>query len=213
MFTFKVLDDLVDPNTADRIEQYAMGGLRWRYSRDVNGIETPPVVNTPKWINMAETPNGFFSNIYRSDVDTDEDDYIFSLLYPAISKVRDMFPFESEIIRVRGGLFVPKPRGGAHIPHVDYYMPHYTLLYYVNDSDGDTILYNERVDTFNGVPPYPDRFSILERISPQKGRAVLFNGLHYHSSSIPKKALERIAINVNIIDKTVVTGYNRAKEE
>jgi hypothetical protein len=31
-----------------------------------------------------------------------------------------------------------------NVPHVDIPMPHKTLIYYVNDSDGDTVIFKER---------------------------------------------------------------------
>ena len=70
-------------------------------------------------------------------------------------------------------------------PHVDMIdMPHYVLIYYVNDSDGDTILFNEDE-------------SIIAKISPKKGRYLIFNGNTLHAGSNPTNKDYRIIINYN----------------
>ena len=193
MFTFKIFDDIALPQEADAIENYCLTNMPWWYQRNISGVSRNP--NTPIWVHRAEVENGFASKIYERGTDVDEN--AFNLIYPIIDRVKSEFPFETFVARVRGGMFMPAPTGGCHTPHVDMYRPHYTLLYYVNDSDGDTILWNEKVT--KDSEEYPDRFTIMGRVSPEKGRAVLFNGLHYHSSSIPKRATERIAININLL--------------
>jgi hypothetical protein len=197
MFTYKILDGAVTDREADAIEQYCTSELLWGYSKNISGI-SPEHVKTPKWINMATVQNGFASKIFESDNEEIEEYTAFELVYPLIHGVRELFPFDISLVRVRAGMFMPTSRGGAHIPHVDYYFPHYTLLYYVNDSDGDTILWQEKASK-DDPEAYPESFNILERLTPKKGRAVLFNGMHYHSSSLPKKSTERIAINFNFL--------------
>jgi hypothetical protein len=65
-----------------------------------------------------------------------------------------------------------------------------SLLYYVNNSDGDTILYNER---FNGEPV--GRVTEQLRVSPKKGRAIIFDSNQIHSGSAPTKKGYRVVIN------------------
>jgi len=73
-----------------------------------------------------------------------------------------------------------------NLPHIDDPLPHYVGLYYVDDSDGDTILYNK------------DK-SEMVRVSPKKGRMVFFKGDILHSSSHPYKYKKRTNININFI--------------
>ena len=48
------------------------------------------------------------------------------------------------ILRIRMGLFTKNDAESPHHnPHVDFAEPHYTAVYYVNDSDGDTFIFNE----------------------------------------------------------------------
>jgi hypothetical protein len=73
---------------------------------------------------------------------------------------------------------------------------HFVLLYYVNDSDGPTVIYNEKypVDNF-------DDLSVNQMIYPKAGKAILFDGDRYHSSSAPVETSQRFVININFIGK------------
>lgn len=76
------------------------------------------------------------------------------------------------------------------VPHVDTSPPCRTFVYYVNDSDGDTVLFNEKVgDKFT-------EFTIKETCSPRKGRVFGFDGAHYHAGRFPKQNKNRIVINI-----------------
>ena len=67
-----------------------------------------------------------------------------------------------------------------------------TLLYYIDDSDGDTVLYNQ----FFG-----DSFPLTEykRVIPKQGRLVLFNATQWHASTNPTNNKVRSIININFI--------------
>lgn len=66
-----------------------------------------------------------------------------------------------------------------------------SLLYYVNDSDGDTFIFNEKIK--NGV--IPSVLTLNKRITPKKNRLVVFDSSRYHASSNPRFSRERIVIN------------------
>lgn len=70
-------------------------------------------------------------------------------------------------------------------PHTDFGFPHWVVLYYVNDSDGDTVFFDN-----NNVE--------IKRVTPKKGRVVLFNGAIMHSGGIPKES-PRCVINFDIV--------------
>jgi hypothetical protein len=68
-------------------------------------------------------------------------------------------------------------------PHIDYQFPHLVLLYYVNNTDGDTIFLKDN--------------QIVEKIAPKRGRCVLFDGSIVHASTTPTLS-PRVIINTNI---------------
>src|SRR5262249_35118491 len=73
-------------------------------------------------------------------------------------------------------------------PHVDVPFPHWVMIYYVNASDGDTLIFDKT---------FPDRedAAILHAVSPKKGRAIMFDGRHYHCGACPTRHDTRIVFN------------------
>lgn len=84
------------------------------------------------------------------------------------------------------------------IIHVDRKCPHLVFLYYVSDSDGDTVLFNKRCEHVDDQ--FLEKDVILQpiqRISPKKGRVLIFDGLIYHATGIPKRK-KRCVVNFNV---------------
>jgi hypothetical protein len=117
---------------------------------------------------------------------------------------------EQGLFRIRWGLLYPKSETDNLISpaHVDGTYPHKTGLIYLNTSDGDTILYNEILDSstvLNG-----DDFDIHKvtsdmdftentRVNHIANRMLLFPGEQFHSSSLPCKTPIRLTINFNYL--------------
>lgn len=112
-------------------------------------------------------------------------------------------PFNA-LLRIRLGLF-PRTMLDVphHNPHVDFYQPHQTALYYVNDSDGDTVIFNETFEdlTLEQAAKHADekKFTIKRRLSPKKGKMALVDGKYYHASMHPMKSSSRIVITFNFV--------------
>ena len=77
----------------------------------------------------------------------------------------------------------------CNTPHVDSWRDHTVVIYYVNDSDGDTKIFQEE----------HGEYKLIKQISPKKGRFVVFNGKHYHAGTHPNIHDKRIVINFNFI--------------
>ena len=86
--------------------------------------------------------------------------------------------------------FPGKERGEPDLPHIDICNKiHIVGLYYVIDSDGDTIIYNERKES--------ESYTIQQRVTPKQGRIVIFDGGLYHTAEQPLNNT-RCIINYNI---------------
>jgi hypothetical protein len=75
----------------------------------------------------------------------------------------------------------------CNTPHVDSWNDHTVVIYYVNDSDGDTRIF----DNVNG------EYKPIKIIEPKRGRFILFNGKYYHAGAHPDNHDKRIVINFN----------------
>ena len=76
-------------------------------------------------------------------------------------------------------------------PHRDIYDRDnfFVVLYYVCDSDGDTIIYNETKES--------DQYTIKQRVTPKKGRVVIFDGVLMHTAEQPLNNT-RCIVNYNL---------------
>ena len=74
--------------------------------------------------------------------------------------------------------------------HIDIYEKrHIVALYYVCDSDGDTIIYNERKES--------ESYTIKQRVTPKQGRMVIFDGWLMHTAEQPLNNT-RCVVNYNL---------------
>ena len=88
----------------------------------------------------------------------------------------------------------------TQLPHIDSYVPDsWNVIYYMDDSDGDTVIYNERTLNDYDYNKYlkEDNFTEKVRVTPKKGRAVAFKGDLFHASTTPSKTW-RPVVNINI---------------
>ena len=123
-----------------------------------------------------------------------------------ISHFHNMFlPMLKEVIRrvgvkqedagiLQGRSFLQLPsnirREDVDTPHIDIdRRKHLVALYYVCDSDGDTIIYTERVES--------ETYTIKRRVTPKQGRVVIFDGTLYHTAEQPLHST-RCVVNYNL---------------
>lgn len=191
----KLFDDFFAPNVLSVInETVTSSQFKWEYVPGVAG-------------------NGLFmqdSEIALSDygfasMSAARDSFITSYIESALAT--ELYKREGtqlkNIIRMRFGLYTYVNSDESSMPHVDHDFPHQTILIYLNDSDGDTVFYDKYYDPSSGC----NHFEYLKtqvynehtRVAPQKNKAVLFNGLLYHSASRPKVNRARYVLNINFV--------------
>jgi len=82
-----------------------------------------------------------------------------------------------------------------------------TLIYYVMDSDGDTVLYNEK---YVGEP-----IGLLSKqmtVTPKKGRALIFDSNQLHAGSYPTENKVRVVLNCVIKTSTEKPDFGNKNE-
>lgn len=190
----RIFNKVIPQGYADQIEQDLMRRqFPWYYINDVTSD--------------AYGNNSGFSHVaYDLGVQPSE---WYPFLMPLVYAIEEAAGHKiTQLLRIRVGMLLKtdEPEYDYNTPHLDFLMPHYTACYYVNDSDGDTILFNQgRSDiegeelTENTVINYvkDTDFTIEQRCTPKKGQVCLFDGMRFHSSSKPKETSRRIVITVN----------------
>ena len=113
---------------------------------------------------------------------------------------------EIDVLNGRSFLQTPTniPKDKVDSPHVDLIVPHFVMLYYVCDSDGDTLIYNEKTKFAACYPDDEMKFTLKKQVSPKQGRVVLFDGIHWHTAQQPNHNL-RCIVNYDLRDLSCVT--------
>ena len=155
----KVIDNPLSNDFANELEEYYNSNkIPWRFVPDIALKQDNPT--------MSRTMYGFTNWSYDEGRVLNQDlYYLLNVLY-ACDKV-------SNIYQVRS--FMHTPSIEPNIPnanHIDLEYPHKVCLYYVNDSDGDTIFFDNDQNE-------------IARNTPKKNTAVLFDGSILHCSSTP----------------------------
>ena len=197
----KILDDLVNPTYADCLEHEAKSVLYYRY----NEYTSYPTRNGKLFLNEFPntniTDNGQF---VCTIVDIDNNDCpqqsYFNFLRPLIFAAQHRVPEVNfgNIIRCKANILTQQKNSNLNyhnLPHFDYASENsYSLLYYINDSDGDTFMFNEHQNLVD-LNNKPKSLTIHQKIHPKKNRAILFKSSRYHASSSPVLSKSRMVFN------------------
>lgn len=147
------------------------------------------------WVRHEETAGGYNGNYAWIDDKNTEESNLFVLkpnkhekeiisFVPLIYRIQDLVGHRIYVDRIKLNLMLPKVKlnpQSYNRPHIDHTLPYSkTLIYYVNDSDGDTYFFDK---TYTGENP--GELNVIEKITPKAGSAVLFDSYRYHASSIP----------------------------
>ena len=194
MFETVVIDDLIHPKEQSHLHDMIMYHADWKFLRDVSGNSNQPF------------PSFGFAHILKHP---DENVHPRSSLYEIVEKIfeeklKSIIDYQS-IHYNRIFLQLPlapqykKAHNGLHVdlpPH----LPHVACVYYCNDSDGDTIIFDQ---TITDVAGGSQGVVVTEhkRVTPKKGRAVFFDGSRYHCSSQPTINYRTI-INFDLLKAT-----------
>jgi len=185
------IDNLLDSETADSIENFMLStNFNWVYINSISGVcvNDEAVANDPK----IKDSDGFMHMFVNKQQPVSPHVGIIHSLMGSLEQ--HTAKTVKAVERSRAVLVCKNPTFGDFYqgPHTDYANPHMVMIYYVNDSDGDTIFFNERqkelVDN--------SKKTISQRITPKKNKCIIFDGLQYHAGSTPKNS-HRMFININ----------------
>lgn len=201
---YKVFDDLLPPALVKRIEQNLFSDTYCWYALDnlSLGDQEEKYKFTYKDNYRYIDTHGMSSLIYKDDkwYDTYE---MYMMSRQIIDYVLDAEQLQlNRILRIKANFLTQNvdhtfDESCVNSPHVDNYNEHKVLVYYVNESDGDTILFNEKwsndkeKDTIN--------LTTEARVQPKRGRILMFDGLQYHTSQNPINSKHRAILNINFV--------------
>ena len=184
-----VIDDFVSLEYQEKIKQELMGignNFPWYYTEDVTGAGE---------YDSQHRPALAHEYVHINDDDISEIDSVYHHLFtPMLSKACQYLKMpEMNVIQGRSFLQFPLNLNSSDddTPHVDLDEEEHTVvLYYVLSSDGDTVIYNERVESTT--------YTVKQKVTPKQGRVVIFDGRQYHTAQQPTKGT-RCIVNYNLV--------------
>jgi hypothetical protein len=99
------------------------------------------------------------------------------------------------LCRLKANLMLNTPGPAHNPPHVDSFSAHTTVIYYINDSDGDTVFFDRR-----GGEAMDKSAKIVARETPKAGDFLVFDGDLFHASSLPARSGLRCVLNFNLVE-------------
>ena len=196
----KVFDNIFPPEIEDHIEQEVLSQQLGRYD---NLSYTKSKFHNN---NLPSLPQyGVGGSKFKGDLNL----YLRKIL--KLTKNQSNIDF-GEAIRWKINKLkpIPSPEISKWGIHIDSFLPHYSIIYYVNNCDGDTVFYNNTLgnkysewEEIKAVNEDLSYWTEMERVSPKKGRIVIFDGDIFHHSSYPtSEGRYVINFNVEISNKT-----------
>lgn len=182
----KLFDNLLPESYHSLLLSEFQQNIPWSFTPSASGVQdnfdpnNPNIQDSTQFIHSIAEDNEPTSNVY-------------SLVMPIIWFFEKESGYKIEsILRIKANCLT---RYGAenkyNPPHIDVTVKGYhSLIYYVNDSDGDTVVFNEYFSHghFN--------LTELERFTPKQGSALLIPSDQFHCSSNPINTKQRIVINI-----------------
>jgi hypothetical protein len=135
--------------------------------------------------NTVESPQ--FSHTLFSSGAINSDSY--NNVTPILNKLIDIVDGDYFLARCKVNLNVSNPSlAGKHrTPHIDNgFDDQLTAIYYVNDSDGDTLFFDRQGH-------------ITQRVKPEKGKLIWWSGKVFHAKEYSTESKTRIILNINLL--------------
>jgi len=191
----EVYDNALPIALADKLENISSSNnFGWFLIRDIykNNLSNNDIIMDKNTVNTIQLNHQVY------DINGGITSNIFDLCELAINIICQNLKLNIVITKIRlNMLFNHKDilKNKYNTPHVDNKLnkDNYTLIYYINDSDGDTIIFNEHYSEVK-----TNKLSIYKKITPKKNKAVIFNSSYFHASTNPSNFENRIIMNVNL---------------
>jgi len=171
----------------------------WYYCKSI-GLNEYSIIRSPKHENSVSS-SGFSHLFCYPDADNKlkiNSNY-WDLIYEMIRVASDKLGVDpKKLVRCKANLSTPQPsypEGSFSSPHIDSQREHTVALIYLNNSDGDTVIFEEQHKFPDGKEP--ETVTIREAIPHKENTALVFDGSIYHSAGLPINSTKRINLNLD----------------
>lgn len=116
-----------------------------------------------------------------------------NLVAPVLNSLTKIHNTNLEILKLKFNLLTKTNDQTHHWPHTDidnFKDDIRTAIYYVTNSDGPTFLFNEFAPKIN------EAITSCVKVTPEKGKMIIFDSRRFHASSSPVDNNIRIVLNI-----------------
>jgi len=191
----QIIDNFLDDLNFQKFKSFVESPeFPWFY---VSHVSLPPGADILD--PLAKETFGYNHMVYNHE--DNNQSFVFKSMPMILTTIEEKFDVKiKKLLRIRMGMKHPKTGFtdvNYNLPHVDYFSPHSTLIYYINDSDGDTRIFDQEFKEDIGEP---NAFTVKCRVTPKANRMLfLKNGLVYHTAANPILFDRRIVLNINLL--------------
>jgi hypothetical protein len=188
----KVFDNIISKKQQEEIKNFIYGkNFPWYFTADISYDSNKHQARPGHFHNFVK--EGKINSEYVSKIKQISDN-----VNKKIKKNLQMYKVRSFLqLPLNETLIYKNSKHKEDTPHIDLHLPHTVFLYYINDADGDTVIYDYVSKNINDVPYYED-LSIIKKVTPKQGRVIVFDGMTWHSSTQPTKG-PRCIINFDMV--------------
>ena len=188
-----VFDDIISKDYQNKIKSILVGETRYNED-DFPWYYIDDITSAGDYENQKRGAFGHDYVHYEEGIESDFHFLFIDLIKNSCSKLNIK---EVDVLQGRSFLQLPTniKKEDVDTPHTDMSVQHFVMLNYVCDTDGDTIIYNEKVISEKGL-------TVQKKVTPKQGRVVLFNGAYYHTAQQPNHNL-RCIVNYDLRDLSV----------
>jgi len=107
----------------------------------------------------------------------------------------------SQISKSRIDMVTHSPEKHQHTIHIDEFFPHIASVFYLTDSDAETILFDQQCfspDQYDNNIDF-STLNVVEKVQPKENRLLFFDGTYLHTGCSPAKYKNRIIINTDLV--------------
>jgi hypothetical protein len=184
MDDIKIIDDFLPLYLQDKLEEICYGWVDFKFFKGTVGFNMEGFYDSSQLVSVFKLGDGikeknhmhYFQIPFQVGFLTTGMDYSFSSLnrLKVNISINDHKDVKSKV----------NPPHRDPIPH--QFKKSVIGIYYVNESDGDTIIYKN------------EDLEIEKQVSPKKGRLLIMDGDRLHSSTHPSINEHRIIVNYNV---------------
>jgi hypothetical protein len=169
----------INEDLSNKVEQvFTQRSIPWYYNsstydatdEEVSMLKTT-TVDSPQFVHILFDDTGINSPFFEDSISVLKESFDFNTI--------DMLRAKSNMTLNVSGYTINhhQPIHTDGNPNV-----HKTFIYYVNDTDGDTMFFDKDLN-------------IIERITPKKGMGILFDSDIRHAAQNPIKHYQRVVLN------------------